>query len=85
MKEGTRLFNNNPKGYPRTKGTGYKNANKARKTLKLIKHQPLTYQKQVVITMLYRAKHHLHPTEGMKEARTIYSKWLRSKTRKQPK
>jgi hypothetical protein len=87
MKVGYRLFNNNPKGYPRTKGTGYKNAAKANKTLKLIKGKPLTYQKQVVITLLYRAKHHPHPTEGMKDAEKIFSDWLKSKrqTRKNHK
>ncbi len=84
MSIGYRLFNNNPKGYSRTKGTGYKNAAKARKTLKLIKDKPLTYQKQVVITLMFRAKHHPHPTEGMKNAEKIFSDWLKQ-TRKKHK
>ena len=83
MKVGYRLFNNNPKGYSRTKGTGYKNGAKARKTLKLIKDKPLTYQKQVVITLLYRAKHHPHPTEGMKDAEKVFSTWLQSNKKQQ--
>jgi hypothetical protein len=58
------------------KGTGFKNANIARQTLKLISNRDLTYQKQVVNTMYNRAKFHPNQTSDMKEAMNVYSKWL---------
>ena len=72
-----KLFNNNPPGHsPTTKGTGYGSAEKARKTLKLIKKKPLTYQKQVATTMMFRAKYHKYQTKGMKQAQHIFKKFL---------
>lgn len=77
--KGHQLFNNNPPGHsPTTPGTGYGSAEKARKTLKLIKKKPLTYQKQVATTMMYRAKYHKYQTKGMKNAMGIYKKFLSS-------
>jgi aromatic ring hydroxylase len=43
-----------------TKGTGFKDKEKALDTLKIIKKRDLVYQKQVVNTMYNRAKHHPH-------------------------
>lgn len=80
IKKGTQLYNNNPRGKPVITGTGYKNANIARKTLKLISKKPEIYQKQVVTTMYYRAKHHKYQTKDMKEAMRIYKQWLKSKS-----
>ena len=48
--------NKNPEGS--IQGTGYGNKQKAIETLKIIKKLPLIKQKQIVITMYYRAKHH---------------------------
>jgi len=76
QRKGTQLYNNNPRGKPITSGTGYKNAKSARKTLKLISTKPTIYQKQVVTTMFYRAKHHKYQTEDMKNAMKIYKDWL---------
>ena len=77
QKRGHQLFNNNPPGHsPTTPGTGYGSAEKARKTLKLIKKKPLTYQKQVATTMMFRAKYHKYQTKGMKNAQKIYAKFL---------
>ena len=59
-----------------TKGTGFKDKQKALDTLKIIKNRDLTYQKQVVNTMYNRAKYHPHQTDGMKEAMKIFNKWL---------
>ncbi len=60
-----------------TKGTGFKDKQKALDTLKIIKDRDLTYQKQVVLTMYNRAKYHPHQTEAMKEAMKVYSEWLK--------
>ena len=75
-RQGRQLFNDNPRGSPRTKGTGYGTAERARKTLKLLKGKPETYQKQVVGTLFYRAKYHKYQTSGMRNAMAIYKKWL---------
>jgi aromatic ring hydroxylase len=60
-----------------TKGTGFKDKQKALDTLQIIKHRDLTYQKQVVNTMYNRAKHHPHQTADMKEAMKVFSAWLK--------
>jgi hypothetical protein len=52
-----------------TKGTGYKDKQKALDTL--------TYQKQVVNTMYNRAKYHPNQTKNMKEAMKIFNIWLK--------
>jgi len=60
-----------------TKGTGFKDKQKAIDTLEIIKVRDLTYQKQVVNTMYNRAKHHPHQTADMKEAMKVFSAWLK--------
>ncbi|TKA26818.1 hypothetical protein B0A50_04264 [Salinomyces thailandicus] len=71
-------------------GTGFKDAEAARRTLDLISKRSLTYQFQTVNTMFHRAKHHpamkakKSSTEGeegggsggMKEAMAIFREWL---------
>lgn len=74
----SQLFNNNPKGSPRTKGTGYGSAEKARKTIKLLKGKSLTYKKQVITTLYYRAKYHKFQTKGMRNAKKIFSKYMKT-------
>jgi hypothetical protein len=59
-----------------TKGTGFKDKQKAIDTLQIIKNRDLTYQKQVVTTMYNRAKYHPHQTADMKEAMKVFKKWL---------
>jgi hypothetical protein len=76
QRPGSRLFNDNPRGKPRTPGTGYGSAEKARKTLKLLKGKPFAYQRQVVGTLYYRAKYHKYQTRGMKNAMGVFKKWL---------
>ena len=61
------------------KGMGYSDKDKALKTLQMIKNKDNKYQKQVVQTMYYRAKHHQHKTKGMKNAEKIFKKWLNQK------
>jgi aromatic ring hydroxylase len=59
-----------------TKGTGFKDKEKALDTLKIIKKRDLVYQKQVVNTMYNRAKHHPHQTESMRDAMKVFKTWL---------
>jgi len=59
-----------------TKGTGFKDKQKALDTLDIIKDRDLVYQKQVVTTMYNRAKYHPHQTETMKDAMKVFNKWL---------
>lgn len=81
MSPGHQLFNNNPRGHPRTPGTGYGSAEKARKTLKLLKGKTNAYRKQVITTLMYRAKFHKYQTQGMRNAFQVFKKAL-NQTRK---
>ena len=60
-----------------TKGTGFKDKQKALNTLEIIKNRDLIYQKQVVNTMYNRAKYHPYQTENMKEAMKVFIDWLK--------
>jgi hypothetical protein len=60
-----------------TKGTGFKDKQKALDTLKIIKDRDMTYQKQVVTTMYNRAKYHPHQTPTMKDAMDVFDEWLK--------
>jgi len=59
-----------------TKGTGFKDKQKALDTLKIIKDRDIIYQKQVINTMYNRAKYHPNQTNGMKDAMKVFAKWL---------
>ena len=61
-----------------TKGTGFKDKQKALDTLEIIKNRDIVYQKQVVNTMYNRAKYHPYQTSNMKEAMKVYAKWLKA-------
>ena len=58
------------------KGLGFRNKEVAKNTLRIIKNEPLSYQKQVVLTMYNRAKYHPNQTHDMKNAMKIFKKWL---------
>lgn len=60
------------------KGFGYKNAQKAKNTLKKLKtlNKPEVYNFQVINTMYYRAKHHKYRTKDMEEAMKVFKKYL---------
>lgn len=61
------LYNDkNPK--TTIKGFGFKNKEKAIETIEKLKEYDEVYQKQVIITMYYRAKHHPNRTKQMEEA-----------------
>ena len=59
-----------------TKGTGFKDKQKALDTLNMVKNRDIIYQKQVVNTMYNRAKYHPHQTKNMIEAMKVFKKWL---------
>jgi len=65
-----------------TKGTGFKDKQKALDTLDIIKDRDIIYQKQVVTTMYNRAKYHPHQTENMKKAMQVFKKWLDKNNKK---
>ena len=60
-----------------TKGTGFKDKQKAYDTLKIIKNRDLTYQKQIVTTMYNPAKFHPYQTKEMRDAMKVYFDWLK--------
>lgn len=75
---GHRLFNDNPKGPSKVKAQ-YGTAERARQTLKRLRGKPNAYQRQVVTTMYYRAKHHKYQTKGIRNAMKIYKDFLLTK------
>jgi len=58
-------------------GLGFKNKEKALYTIEKIKDKDLTYQFNVINTMLNRAKHHPYKNKDMEEAIVIYEKWIK--------
>jgi hypothetical protein len=59
------------------KGLGYKNKEKAIQTINLIKNNSTVYQKQVLTTMINRAKYHPNQTKEMEEAIEILEERLK--------
>ena len=78
QKKGRQLFNDNPRGHPRTKGIGYGTAQRARKSIKKLKGKSKTYRKQVATTMYYRAKHHKYQNKGMREAMKVWKNYIQT-------
>jgi hypothetical protein len=76
------VFNDNPPNKKPKLKLGYGTANKARRSVKLLKKQPLQYQVQAAHTLYFRAKYHKHQTKGMKEAQKVYHKFLQTLKRK---
>ena len=58
------------------KNTGFKDAQTAEKTIKLVSKRSLRYQFDVINTMYNRAKFHPHKTKDMEVAMEIFKKWL---------
>jgi len=58
------------------KGTGYGDAEAAKKTLQIIKSVDKERQMQIVNTMYNRAKHHANQTADMRLAMSIFKKWI---------
>lgn len=77
-KKGHQLFNDNPRGSPRTRGIGYGTAKKARNSIKRLKGKDKAYRHQVATTMFYIAKYHKYQTQGMKEAQKVWGDYLKT-------
>ena len=75
-KQGHQLFNDNPRGAPRTRGIGYGTAKKARESIHKLQGKPAAYKRQVATTMYYRAKYHKYQNEGMKQAMKVWKRYL---------
>jgi hypothetical protein len=71
------LYNPNKNPKKSIKNTGFKNKEKALDTLNIIKDLDKTYQKQIILTMYYRAEYHPNKTKDMSEAQKIFKKWLK--------
>jgi hypothetical protein len=79
------VFNDNPPNKkPRLK-LGYASAEKARRSVRLLRSQPRQYQTQAGYTLYYRAKYHKHQTKGMRNAMKIYKDFLRKSLQKTQK
>ena len=76
--KGHQLFNDNPRGAPRTRGIGYGTAEKARKSIHLLRGKPKVYQHQVATTMYYLAKHHKYQNEGMRQAMKVWGDYIQT-------
>jgi hypothetical protein len=70
------LYNANKNPKKSTKGTGFKDEEKALDTIKIIKKLDKVKQMQIVLTMYYRAEHHPYKTKDMEKAQKIFKKWL---------
>jgi hypothetical protein len=70
------LYNQSRNPTKSTKGTGFKDEEKALETIKIIKKLDKIKQMQIVLTMYYRAEHHPHKTPAMKKAQKIFKSWL---------
>ena len=58
------------------KGTGFKDAATAKRTLEIIRSKPRKRQVWTVNAMLNRAKYHPHQTSSMREAMQIFEDWM---------
>jgi hypothetical protein len=76
LQKGHQLFNDSPRGRPRTRGIHYGTAKGARESIERIKGKPKVYQMQVATTMFYRAKYHKFQTKGMREAMKVWGDYI---------
>merc|ERR1712129_303489 len=58
------------------KGTGFKDAKTAYRTIEIVKQKQRNRQVWTINAMYYRAKHHPKQTESMREAMKIFKVWL---------
>lgn len=78
-KRGYSLYTNR-KGRKKVSGCGYKDADAAKDTIKLLKRRkvPMNQQVWTITGLYYRAKSHPYQTKDMREAMRVYKKWLDS-------
>jgi hypothetical protein len=72
------VFNDNPITKKPKLHLKYGSASNARRSVRLLKKQPLQYQVQAGHTLYYRAKYHKYQTKGMKDAQKIYGNFLKN-------
>ena len=74
-KKYTLYSDDNP--YNTVKNTGFKNKDVAKNTIKIVESldNPIR-AKQIINTMLNRAKYHPHQTKDMRDAIKIFNKWM---------
>lgn len=77
IKKGHQLFDDNPRGRPRTRGIGYGSAKKAKASIKLLQGKPTAYKRQVATTMFFRAKYHKYQNEGMRAAMKVWGDYIK--------
>jgi len=78
VRKGHKLFNDAPSGKPKTRGIGYGSAEKAKKSIQLLRGKPKAYQMQVATTMFYRAKYHKYQNQGMRDAMKIWGDYIKT-------
>lgn len=76
-KRGYSLYTNR-KGRKKVSGCGYKDAETARDTIKLLKKRRVPMNRQVwtITGLYYRAENHPYQTKDMREAMRVYRRWL---------
>ncbi len=60
------------------KNTGFKDINTANHTINIVSKRSLRYQFDIINTMYNRAKYHPHVTDDMKQAMSVFKKWLKN-------
>ena len=78
-KEKTNLFDDQIKGKKKKYNVklGYSDAERALQTIKNVKKFDVSVQRQLVNSMLNRAKYNKNQTSGMRDAIKIYTKWMK--------
>jgi hypothetical protein len=74
------VFNDNPQDKKPRLRLGYGSANKARRSIRLLKKQPRKYQTQVAHTLYYRAKYHKYQTKDLSEIFEDIKKYQKKNT-----
>ena len=57
---------------------GYGTAERARRTIKALRKEPVGIKKRIAQTMYFRAKYHANQTREMREAMKVYKRYLDS-------
>jgi hypothetical protein len=72
------VFSDNPSKKKARVKLEYGTGNKARRTIKRLKHYPKEYQRRAGTAMYYRAKLHKYQTHNMKNAENVYKRFLKT-------
>ena len=74
------LFDNLEKNQKKTYNVvlGYSSSEKAKQTIRNVKKYSIGIQKQLINSMLNRAKYHKNQTDGMRDAIKIYKEWMKN-------